>query len=358
MGTFYDDADAAQTGLVQRGTDDRQHLLRAEAEDWLRAECEAIVERRPQLWRPDYRSIDAFLASVEPNRQRWLQAVGDFGPECDDGEPEIEPFLDNDELEACWITWPWRRNYRMRGILAVPKHRSGRLPLVICQHGIGSTPEHTFGFLDNSWAYRGFARRLVGDGFAVFSPMHVTTGPARGRLERLALMLGGKLWGIEMNQLSRMLDRLLVRPEIDPERVGMWGLSLGGAYTLMTMPIEPRIKVGVSAAWFNHRVRKMVVDDPRHSCFLSVNEDHVFIPGWLREFSDSDLCALIAPRAFMSQTGKCDGISWWPWVAEEFEASKAHYDKLGLGERIRLDLHEGGHEIHYEAGLAFLRQWL
>ena len=29
-----------------------------------------------------------------------------------------------------------------------------------------------------------------------------------------------------------------------------------------------------------------------------------------------------------------------PQVVEEFEASRAHYEKLGIAERIELDLHE------------------
>ncbi|NUP99985.1 MAG: acetylxylan esterase [Armatimonadetes bacterium] len=358
MSTFYDNADKVSEGLIKRGIDDRQRLLRNEAEDYLRAESLAIDERRPKLWKPDYSSEAAFLKSVEPNRQRWLQAVGDFGPEVDEGEPVIEPFLEDHRIEAWWITLPWRGNYRIRGVLGLPKQRAERLPLVIAQHGIGSDPEKVFGLTDASGAYASFGRRLINDGFAVFAPMHVTGGGPRGRLERLCLMLGKKLWGLEINQYARLLDYLQQRPELDPERIGMWGLSLGGAYTLMTLPLEPRIKVGVSAAWFNHRVRKMVVDDPRHSCFLSTTEEHVFIPNWLTEFSDSDLCALIAPRAFMAQVGKCDGISWWPWVVEEFEVAQEHYDKLGVGEKIVLDLHEGGHEIHYEEGLDFLRRWL
>lgn len=358
MYTFYPNADEAAGGLVLRGIHDRQNLLRHEAEDYLRAEAEAILARRELLWRPDYSDVEAFLASVEPNRRRWRAAVGDWGDHCEAGEALIEPWIEDDSLQAWWVTLPWRGNFRLRGIFALPKQRSGKLPVVIAQHGIGSSPEKCFGFDDGGAAYASFARRLVGDGYAVIAPMHVTTGPARGRLERMCLMLGGKLWGLEMVRLSRLLDYVVSRPEIDPERVGMWGLSLGGAYTLMFTPLEPRIKVAISAAWFNHRVRKMVVDDPRHSCFLSTTEEHVFIPNWLTEFSDSDLCALIAPRAFMSQTGKCDGIAWWPWVVEEFERAKEPYDRLGVGDRIALDLHEGGHEIHYDAGLAFLRQWL
>ena len=145
---------------------------------------------------------------------------------------------------------------------------------------------------------------------------------------------------------------------VDTGRIGMWGISLGGAYTMFTLPLEPRIKAGIVTAWFNHRVKKMAIDDPRYSCFLSVQEEHIFIPGWLREFTDSDLASLICPRALMSQTGKGDGIAWWPFVEDEFAATKAHYQKLGVADKVQLDLHEGGHEIRVATGLDFLRKWL
>lgn len=358
MSTYYDNADEAPAGLVARGITDRQNLARKETEDYLRAESEAIAERREHLWAPDYASETAFLDSVEPNRRRWRAAVGDFRRPVDPGEPLIEPWLEDDRLEAWWVTIPFRGNLRVRAIFALPKERRGRLPVVLAQHGIGSSPERCFGFGDDARIYHGYARRLVNDGYAVIAPLHITEGPPRARLQRLCLMLGGTLWGLEIAQCHVLLDALLARPEVDPERVGMWGISLGGAYTLMTMPLEPRIRVGIVCAWFNHRVRKMVVDDPRHSCFLSTTEEHIFIPNWLTEFSDSDLCALICPRPLMHQTGKADGIGWWPWIAEEYLAAQYHYQQLGLGERIVWDLHEGGHEIHYAAGLEFLHRWL
>jgi hypothetical protein len=102
----------------------------------------------------------------------------------------------------------------------------------------------------------------------------------------------------------------------------------------------------------------MIIDDPRYSCFLSTNEEHIFVPGWLREFTDSDLVSLICPRPLMIQAGKCDGISWWPFLVEEFERSREHYARLGLSERIELNLHEAGHEIRFDPGIKFLKKWL
>lgn len=102
----------------------------------------------------------------------------------------------------------------------------------------------------------------------------------------------------------------------------------------------------------------MAVPDPRYSCFLETREEHAFFRGWLTEFTDSDVVSLICPRPLLIQTGKQDRIAHWPQVTEEFEESRKHYEKLGLGERLEIDLHEGGHEARVESGVKFLRRWL
>ena len=71
--------------------------------------------------------------------------------------------------------------------------------------------------------------------------------------------------GIELARIQRLLDEVLADPRVDEERVGMWGLSLGGLATMFWMPLEPRIKAGVVAAWFNHRRNKMVIPDPTYN---------------------------------------------------------------------------------------------
>jgi hypothetical protein len=154
------------------------------------------------------------------------------------------------------------------------------------------------------------------------------------------------------------LDEVLRDPKVDGDRIGMWGVSLGGTATMFWMPLERRIKVGVVAAWFNHRRNKMAVPDPRYSCFLETKEEHAFFNGWLTEFTDSDVVSLICPRPLLIQTGKQDRIAHWPQVVEEFEASREHYEKLGLAERIEMDLHEGGHVPRVESGIRFLSRWL
>lgn len=343
---------------VVRVTADTQRLYRHEMEDFLRAESLALPKRRTSLWHWDYSSEAAFLASTAPNRERWRHAVGWFG-EPDAGlQAELLPIFETDTAIAHWVNLPFFGHLRARAILALPKVGSAPYPLVVLQHGMSGGPEKVFGLGDPTNAYHACAFALLEQGYAVLAPINVVDAAPRARLERLSLMLGGTVFGLEIQQTSRLLDYVEARSDLDAGRAAMWGISMGGAYVMFTLPLEPRLKAGISTAWFNKRVEKMVVDDPRHTCFLSADAEHVFIPGWLREFADSDLASLICPRPLQVQAGKCDAISWWPWVVEEFEEAAAHYHRLGVGERIELDLHEGGHEMDVDAGIRFLRQWL
>jgi len=355
---FYDNILEASPGLVKRGVADRQHLLRCETEDFLRALSLDYEPRQRLHWKRDYSSPEAYEASVVGNREAWRQAVGVFDLPLLPLRATTEPFMESETIKAEWIVLPVFEGLNARAVLATPRHLQGPWPVVICQHGIGSSPERVFGFDDDSDIYHSYAQPIVEAGFAVLAPMHITEGPPRARYHRLCLMLGKTLWGLEIAKLSRLIDYLETLSTLDTTRIGMYGISLGGAYTSFTLPLERRIGLGINCAWFNDRLRKMVVDDPRYSCFLSVNEEHIYVPGWLTQFCDSDLTSLICPRPYMVQTGKCDGIAWWPYVVQEFERTRAHYEKLGVGERCQLDLHEAGHEIRVEGALPFLRKWL
>ena len=355
---LYENAFNAAPELINRSVADRQSLSRREYEDWLRRQVTDYLSRKDHYWQPDFSSPEAYLASVEPNRNRWRQALGVFQPADDDLQPREYPCFEDDQIQGIWIEVRLDDGLWARAIFAWPKDTSGPLPLVVAQHGISSSPEHCFGLIAGETLYWAFAQRLTRAGYAVLAPLLTTDGKYRSRLDRLCRMMGFTLQGLEVAKISRLLDWAQSRDVVDPQRMGMWGLSMGGFYTLITVPVEQRLKLGIIAAFFNHRVNKLAIEDPRYSCFLPLAEEYIFIPGWLREFSDAELLALFCPRPVQVQCGKCDGISWWPMVVEEFERAKAYYDKLGVGERCQLCLHHGGHEIVYDAGVEFLNKWL
>ena len=312
--------------------------------------------RTSKAWKRDYSSVDAFKRSVESNRVRWRSILNP--PQLQKSGPltkKDHPYLQ--DIHAQWIELRLGP-ISAQGILAFPENASTDhpVPLVIVQHGIGSFPETPF-TMDHP-LYHAYARELLDAGFAVLAPLNLRSMPFRNYIERLCRLINTTLPGIELVRLQHLLDEVLNDPRIDAHRIGMWGLSLGGMATMFWMPLEPRIKVGVVSAWFNHRRNKMALPDERYVSFMVVDEEHAFFRGWLTEFSDHDVVSLICPRPLMIHHGKQDRIAHWPQVNEEFEIAKGHYEKLGFNDRIQIEIFDGGHEARIETGIPFLTKWL
>ena len=261
--TFYDNVFAAPPGLIDRGQKDRQHLMRTETEHFLRSLSEDYAARQGDYWHRDYSSEEAFLASVEPNRQRWLEAVGDFGPPVEDMAPVVEPWIENDRMKGHWVTIDLYPGLRGRGVLVIPKDVDGPVPLVICQHGIGSSPERVFGFLDDASLYHHYGQRTVEAGYAVLAPCNITEGPPRARYTRLCTMLGKTLWGLEIAKIKRLIDYAATGTAGQTAR-GMWGISLAWLHDVHP-PWSPVFK-DARTAWSTID-QEDVIDDPRYSMF-------------------------------------------------------------------------------------------
>jgi len=346
-------------GDLTKAVEARSDAYAQQLEGWLRRWLvDEYPERAAKAWNRDYASPEALIQSVAPNRARWSRILNP-PPLAKTGELARRPCEPLADLKAEWLSLPLGP-LTAEAVFAVPGEANPEkpAPLVIAQHGIGSFPERTFGLADDGGAYHSYARELVKAGFAVLAPMNLLGVERRNRVERLCRLADTSLPGIELARVPRLLDEVTQDPRIDKDHIGMWGVSLGGLATMFWMPLEPRIKAGVVCAWFNHRRNKMAVPDPRYSCFLETKEEHAFFHGWLTEFTDADVVSLICPRPLLIQTGKEDKIAHWPQVIEEFEAAREHYKKLGMAERMEMDLHDGGHEARVESGVRFLTRWL
>lgn len=309
-------------------------------------------------WDRDYSSISAFKRSVEPNREKWASMVIKPPVLRKSGALKTRPYILGD-VNAEWIELPLGL-IKAEAILAFPKNASKEkpVPLVIVQHGIGSDPETMFEETgDLSKEYHAYAKALLKAGFAVLAPLNLRDIERRNYIESLCRLANISLPGIELVRLQNLLDTVLNDPRINKEKVAMWGVSWGGLATMFFMPLEPRIKAGVVAGFFNERRNKMVVPDKRYSSFWPA-ESHAFFTGWLTEFSDDDLVSLICPRPLMIQQGKKDNIAYWPQVIDEFKKAKIPYEKLHIDDRIQLLIHDGIHETIVDAGVKFLTKWI
>lgn len=58
----------------------------------------------------------------------------------------------------------------------------------------------------------------------------------------------------EQDDLASVVDELASRPEVDPDRIGAFGYSIGGATTILAAAKEPRIRaVAADSAWTTAR---------------------------------------------------------------------------------------------------------
>ncbi|MFC0508252.1 alpha/beta hydrolase [Micromonospora costi] len=99
-----------------------------------------------------------------------------------------------------------------------------------------------------------YAERLARSGFATLACDHRGFGESEGRRGHEDSQ--GKL-----ADLRAAVDLLRSRPEVDPDRVGLVGVCLGGGYAVRAAAEDPRVKavVGVaggynSPAWFAERM--------------------------------------------------------------------------------------------------------
>lgn len=204
------------------------------------------------------------------------------------------------------------------GYIAIPDKRDGPLPAILTMHGHSSSKENMFGYQPTS---QNVAGMLAMKGYVVlgidsyFNGERKGTGPA-GELERmesradqemslfkLNLWLGRTLWGMMLRDEQIALDYLASRPEVDPNRIGAQGMSMGSTRSWWLAAIDDRIKAVVGVACFTRYEDLIAIRA------LSAHGIYYFVPGLLKHFDSEGVMALLAPRPFLVLTGDRDAGS-------------------------------------------------
>ena len=160
-----------------------------------------------------------------------------------------------------------------------------------------------------------------------------------------ALMVGQTMTGWRVWDAMRSVDYLLTRPEVDPERIGVMGISGGGTTTFFSAALDERFKAAVVSGYFN----------TFRDSSLSIGHcmDN-YIPGVLRYAEMYDIAGLIAPRALFVESGAQDRL--FPIGATKFAVQKARgvFRVLGAEDQLGLEVFEGTHQFHGVGAFDFL----
>jgi cephalosporin-C deacetylase-like acetyl esterase len=190
--------------------------------------------------------------------------------------------------------------YRVTADLFVPEGK-GPFPAVIVSPGhspSGKLGDYRFAA---NFARAGFvvlAYDIVGEGERW---QHYDPDLNASRLERptaehslaayQSLLIGQPVVRYFINDAMRGIDYLASRPEVDPQRIGAYGCSGGGAVTAYLAALDPRVKAAASACFVT----------TMHQLLTSVGpqEGEQSIPGFTSAGLDlADWVELAAPRPY------------------------------------------------------------
>lgn len=311
--------------------------------------------RLKELLKPDYSSAKAYEDSVEPYRKAFCQSIGypppGNVPKAQAGSAQIG----EDAIGIYYrVTIPILPSVSAEGIYITPKGAKGKAPLIIAMHGGGGSPE--VALFNRGANYHDMVRGGVKQGYCVFAPQHLFNADGypkdiRKRIDDRMRLIGTSLTAVEIAKITRSLNVLLKRPEVDADRVGMVGLSYGGYYALVTPAVDKRIKVSVCSCYYGVQEGRYDRDE------LSIPGDFKFNDRFTL-FKDSEVVALICPRPLLIQAGSMDDEDHRDPGKKLAPMSAEFYNKLGVGERFKHLVFEGKHEFHDESAWEFVKKHL
>lgn len=141
----------------------------------------------------------------------------------------MERFYATSDLGASRVEFPYAGSHLAAAF--IPGHGKGPRPCMVFCNGLDSTKEMVLLTLRDRFAKRGIATLILdqpGVGEAL-------------RLNGLHARYDTEAWA------SAAFDYLLTRGDVDPQRIGMMGWSMGGYYAPRALAYEPRFAIG--AVW-------------------------------------------------------------------------------------------------------------
>jgi hypothetical protein len=229
------------------------------------------------------------------------------------------------------------------------------LPAVLYMHAHGGKYEIGKDELFNERGGKPVAKTLVEAGYAVMAVdtycfgERINQGPVNtdesGREVEQALFKhflwrGSTLWGMLVRDDLLALNALLARPEIDPNRVGVTGMSLGGSRTTWVGALDDRPRVLIPVAQMT-RYR-----DFAEAGRYNGHSVYYYFPGVLKTDLDMEhLVALVAPRPQAILSGDADPLSPFAGIEKVLEYAQQVYQLYDAGSELQTLIEKGvGHD--------------
>jgi dienelactone hydrolase len=251
-------------------------------------------------------------------------------------------------------------NRRVSAYLFVPAKSSAKRPAILCLHqtikigkaepaGLGTNPDLRY------------ALELAQRGYVTLAPDYPSFGEYAYEFDRKDGYVSGSMKAIYDN--VRAIDLLQGLPDVDGDRIGCIGHSLGGHNAIFTAAFDPRIKAVVSNCGFTrfHKYYSGKLKGwtsprymPRIASVYGNDPDRV-------PFDFTEIVAALAPRAFLASSPIHDENFEVSGVRDVIAAAKpiyAFFDKADSLAANYPDCHHAFPPAAREVAYAFLDRHL
>lgn len=265
--------------------------------------------------------------------------------------------------------------------------KEGRYPAMIVLHGTGGSKESV-----NTWVADFASRGIIG--VAIDARYHGERVPgAKGSSAYVAAITAA--WRAPNDKMEhpfyydtvwdlwRLIDVLEKRDDIDPKRIGMMGISMGGIQTWLAASVDERVAVAApligvqSFRWsLDHEKwqgRANTIKAAHEAAAKDLGEPAVnakvckelwskVIPGILDRFDCPIMLTLMAGRPMYIANGTEDPNCPIEGARIAIKAAEAAYAKAGAKEKLKVSIAEGvGHKVTDEQKkecLDWCEKWL
>jgi len=176
-------------------------------------------------------------------------------------------------------------------------------------------------------------------------------GGAFERFEFLRYVVDGKCMAWKnILDMRRAIDYLCTRPDVQHDRIGCYGHSMGSTHTWLVGPWENRLKCLIGNCCL--------------PTYAGIHRTHIlhcfpnFIPGWFAHGDTPHIAALVAPRALHLNLGENDGGSPIQEARQGIETIAQAYQAAGAAERFTWFIEPDTGHVLSEAMWQHVRQTL
>jgi dipeptidyl aminopeptidase/acylaminoacyl peptidase len=215
-------------------------------------------------WSPDGRKV--VYQHTDPRNSADLFVLDVTAPAA---EPvrltnSLPPAIDRKALvEPELVHYPGPDGALVPAYLFVPENldRARKHPAIVWIHGDGVNQNYDGWHVQRNYAvYYSFHQYLLQQGYVVIAPDYRgSIGYGSAWREGVYMDVGGK----DFRDAAMSADYLKTLPYVDAERIGVWGLSYGGFFTLLALTDMPTtFRAGVNVAGVADYA--MYYEDPYH----------------------------------------------------------------------------------------------